>query len=58
MGLTQGKAGAAHPYDFSFSGVKTAVARWVESEQPPAMRFRVDDVCASPGRFRGHRAGP
>ena len=33
MGLTQGKAGAAHPYDFSFSGVKTAVARWVESEQ-------------------------
>ena len=32
MGLTQGKAGAAHPYDFSFSGVKTAVARWVESE--------------------------
>ena len=31
MGLTQGKAGAAHPYDFSFSG----------HEIP------VDDVCAS-----------
>ena len=29
QGLTQGKAGQQHPYDFSFSGVKTAVARWI-----------------------------
>ena len=47
MGLTQGKAGAAHPYDFSFSGVKTAVARWVESEQAAGHEIPVDDVCAS-----------
>ena len=47
MGLTQGKAGAAHPYDFSFSGVKTAVARWVESEQAAGHESPVDDVCAS-----------
>ena len=46
MGLTQGKAGAAHPYDFSFSGVKTAVARWVESEQAAGHEIPVDDVCA------------
>ena len=47
MGLTQGKAGAAHPYDFSFSGVKTAVARWGESEQAAGHEIPVDDVCAS-----------
>ncbi len=47
MGLTQGKAGAAHPYDFSFSGVKTAVARWVESEQAAGHEIPVDD-CAPP----------
>ena len=33
QGLTQGQAGAKHPYDFSFSGLKTAVARWVEGQQ-------------------------
>ena len=47
MGLTQGKAGAAHPYDFSFSGVKTAVARWWKASRPPAMRFRWT-TCAHP----------
>lgn len=47
QGLTQGKAGAKHPYDFSFSGVKTAVARWVEGEQAAGRSVPIDDVCAS-----------
>src|SRR5256884_5229964 len=32
-GLTAPKDLAAHRYDFSFSGLKTAVARWVEARQ-------------------------
>ncbi|MBW3087815.1 tRNA (adenosine(37)-N6)-threonylcarbamoyltransferase complex transferase subunit TsaD [Bifidobacterium sp. 82T24] len=47
QGLTQGKAGARHPYDFSFSGVKTAVARWIEEQQALGNEIPVDDVCAS-----------
>lgn len=47
QGLTQGKAGKAHPYDFSFSGVKTAIARWVENRQAQGLDVPVDDVCAS-----------
>ena len=47
MGLTQGQAGARHPYDFSFSGVKTAVARWIEGEREAGRPIPVDDVCAS-----------
>ena len=47
QGLTQGKAGREHPYDFSFSGVKTAVARWIEERQDRGMDIPVDDVCAS-----------
>ncbi|MBW3094053.1 tRNA (adenosine(37)-N6)-threonylcarbamoyltransferase complex transferase subunit TsaD [Bifidobacterium sp. 64T4] len=47
QGLTQGQAGAKHPYDFSFSGVKTAVARWVEGQQELGNEIPVDDVCAS-----------
>ena len=47
QGLTQGQAGAKHPYDFSFSGVKTAVARWVEGELAAGREIPVDDVCAS-----------
>ena len=47
QGLTQGQAGARHPYDFSFSGVKTAVARWIETEQAAGRPIPVDDVCAS-----------
>ncbi|MCI1936189.1 MAG: tRNA (adenosine(37)-N6)-threonylcarbamoyltransferase complex transferase subunit TsaD [Bifidobacteriaceae bacterium] len=47
QGLTQGRSGAAHPYDFSFSGVKTAVARWIESQQAAGNEIPVDDVCAS-----------
>ncbi|MFT8703782.1 tRNA (adenosine(37)-N6)-threonylcarbamoyltransferase complex transferase subunit TsaD [Bifidobacterium aquikefiricola] len=47
QGLTQGKAAARHPYDFSFSGVKTAVARWVEEQQALGNEIPIDDVCAS-----------
>ena len=47
QGLTQGKAGRQHPYDFSFSGVKTAVARWIEQRQTAGLEIPVDDVCAS-----------
>lgn len=46
-GLTQGRAGKEHPYDFSFSGVKTAVARWVEDKQAANEPIPIDDVCAS-----------
>ncbi|OZG49939.1 tRNA (adenosine(37)-N6)-threonylcarbamoyltransferase complex transferase subunit TsaD [Bombiscardovia coagulans] len=47
QGLTQGKAGQEHPYDFSFSGVKTAVARWIEGEEAEGRAIPVDDICAS-----------
>lgn len=47
QGLTKGKAGAEHPYDFSFSGVKTAVARWIENQEAAGREIPVDDVCAS-----------
>lgn len=45
--LTKGNAGRRHPYDFSFSGVKTAVARWIEERQQAGKDIPVDDVCAS-----------
>jgi tRNA N6-adenosine threonylcarbamoyltransferase len=35
------------PYDFSFSGLKTAVARWVEARQRTASPVPVADVAAS-----------
>lgn len=47
QGLTQGRAGKEHPYDFSFSGVKTAIARWIEERQGRGQEIPVDDVCAS-----------
>lgn len=47
QGLTQGRSGREHPYDFSFSGVKTAVARWIEQQQDAGREIPVDDVCAS-----------
>ncbi|MBM9467579.1 tRNA (adenosine(37)-N6)-threonylcarbamoyltransferase complex transferase subunit TsaD [Nakamurella leprariae] len=34
-------------YDFSFSGLKTAVARWVEARQRAGEPVPVEDVCAS-----------
>lgn len=47
QGLTQGKSAHEHPYDFSFSGVKTAVARWIECEEAVGRPIPIDDVCAS-----------
>jgi N6-L-threonylcarbamoyladenine synthase len=36
-----------HRYDFSFSGLKTAVARWVEVAEAKGEPFSVADVAAS-----------
>ena len=46
-GLSLPKDLAAHRYDFSFSGLKTAVARWVERAQDEGRAYRVEDVAAS-----------
>ncbi|MFD0788606.1 tRNA (adenosine(37)-N6)-threonylcarbamoyltransferase complex transferase subunit TsaD, partial [Micromonospora azadirachtae] len=46
-GLTAAKDLAAHRYDFSFSGLKTAVARWVEARQRAGEPVPVSDVAAS-----------
>ena len=46
-GLTQPKDQAAHRYDFSFSGLKTAVARWVEQREAAGEPVPLADVAAS-----------
>lgn len=46
-GLTAPKDLVAHRYDFSFSGLKTAVARWVEARQRAGEPVPVADVAAS-----------
>ncbi|RLK13770.1 O-sialoglycoprotein endopeptidase [Micromonospora sp. M71_S20] len=46
-GLTAPKDLATHRYDFSFSGLKTAVARWVEARQRAGEPVPVADVAAS-----------
>ena len=46
-GLTAAKDQAEHRYDFSFSGLKTAVARWVEREQDAGAEVPIADVAAS-----------
>jgi N6-L-threonylcarbamoyladenine synthase len=46
-GLTAAKDLAAHRFDFSFSGLKTAVARWVEARQRAGEPVPVGDVAAS-----------
>ena len=46
-GLTKPKDMEAHRYDFSFSGLKTAVARWVEQQQDADVPVPVADVAAS-----------
>jgi N6-L-threonylcarbamoyladenine synthase len=46
-GLTAPKDLAAHRFDFSFSGLKTAVARWVEARQRAGEPVPVNDVAAS-----------
>ena len=46
-GLTAAKDQADHAADFSFSGLKTAVARWVEARQDAGLEIPLADVSAS-----------
>jgi len=46
-GLTAQRDQAAHRFDFSFSGLKTAVARWVEALERTGEPVPVADVAAS-----------
>ncbi len=46
-GLTASGDLERHPYDFSFSGLKTAVARWVRARQEAGEAVPVADVAAS-----------
>lgn len=46
-GLTARKDQAKHAYDFSFSGLKTAVARWVEARVDAGLEVPLNDVAAS-----------
>lgn len=46
-GLSLPKDMAKHRYDFSFSGLKTAVARWVEARQDAGEEVPIADVAAS-----------
>ena len=46
-GLTGPKERARHRFDFSFSGLKTAVARWVEARERAGEPVPVADVAAS-----------
>lgn len=46
-GLTSRHDLERHRFDFSFSGLKTAVARWVETARLEGREVPVADVCAS-----------
>jgi N6-L-threonylcarbamoyladenine synthase len=46
-GLTSGRDMERHRFDFSFSGLKTAVARWVEQRAADGEPVPVADVAAS-----------
>lgn len=46
-GLTARKDLEKHRWDFSFSGLKTAVARWVETRERDGEEFELGDVAAS-----------
>ena len=46
-GLTAPRDLAEHRYDFSFSGLKTAVARWIEARAKSGEPLPVADVAAS-----------
>ena len=46
-GLTAAKDMERHRYDFSFSGLKTAVARWVEARRAEGKDIPVSDVAAA-----------
>lgn len=45
--LTAAKDQVSHRFDFSFSGLKTAVARWVEDRQRQGLDLPVADIAAS-----------
>ncbi len=46
-GLTTGRDLERHRFDFSFSGLKTAVARWVQAKEAAGEPVPVADVAAS-----------
>ena len=46
-GLTLGQDMERHRYDFSFSGLKTSVARWVEARERAGEPVPIADVAAS-----------
>jgi len=46
-GLTAGRDLERHRFDFSFSGLKTAVARWIEAREAAGETVPVADVAAS-----------
>ncbi len=46
-GLTSGRDMERHRFDFSFSGLKTAVARWIEARQAAGESVPLADVAAS-----------
>jgi len=46
-GLTAQKDQAKHRFDYSFSGLKTSVSRWVETRQRDGEQVPVGDVAAS-----------
>ena len=46
-GFTSGRDVQRHRFDFSFSGLKTAVARWVQAQQETGAAVPVADVAAS-----------
>ncbi len=46
-GLTSGRDLERHRFDFSFSGLKTAVARWVAAHERTGRPLPVEDVAAS-----------
>jgi len=47
LGLPSGRDLQRHRFDFSFSGLKTAVARWVEAREAAGEPVPVADVAAS-----------
>ncbi|GAA2531375.1 tRNA (adenosine(37)-N6)-threonylcarbamoyltransferase complex transferase subunit TsaD [Microbacterium mitrae] len=46
-GLSRASDMAKHRYDFSFSGLKTAVARWMEQQKAQGNEYSPADVAAS-----------
>ena len=46
QGLTQGRAGKEHPYDFSFSGLKTAVINLIHNARQKGEEIDVNSLAA------------